>query len=139
MPATSRKVEGANDIELPTPGMPEAAASRREMGDQLAAYDADLVPREGPDALTSDRQLRQAALAAEQDPALAASALAARRAALVTDHAGLATWLGVTPNGLAAIGLEPRPDPSAPAFADRVRRLADLFGADPGRLADALR
>ncbi len=39
---------------------------------------------------------------------------------------------------LAALALRPRPDPSAPAFVDRVRELADRYGADPGRLAEAL-
>ena len=127
----------AGDIDLIRLGTPEAATFDREMTAQLDEYNADVVERGGPDALTSDRQFRQAALAAEQDPTLAASALAARRAALVTDHAGLAAWLGMTPNGLAAPALEPRPDPAA-AFADQVRRLAERFGADPDRLADAL-
>ncbi len=39
---------------------------------------------------------------------------------------------------LAALALEPRPDPAAPAFANQVARLAERFGADPGRLAEAL-
>ncbi len=54
------------------------------------------------------------------------------------DPTRLATWLHVTPSQLAALAIQPRPDPSAPTFADRVRELADRYGADPSRLADAL-
>ena len=93
MPGTSRNSEGtgtyalaelqamasADDIELVGPGTQEARIFDREMDDELDGYNRDLVERDGPDALTSDRQLRQAALAAEQDPALAASALAVAR------------------------------------------------------------
>ena len=57
----------------------------------------------------------------------------------MSDHARLAAWLGVTPNGLAALALELRPDPTTPAFTNQVRRLAERFGANPDRLADALR
>ena len=96
------------------------------------------VEREGPDAMTSDRQLRRAALAAEQAPGTIAHALVTARRQLVTDHAGLASWLGLDADRLAALALEPRPDPAAPAFADQVRGLAERFGADQGRLADAL-
>ncbi len=39
---------------------------------------------------------------------------------------------------LAALALRPRPDPSAPAFVAQVGELAKRFGADPGRLAEAL-
>lgn len=71
------------------------------------------------------------------DPTTVARALADARARLVADRAGLASWLGIGPDQLAALSLEPRPNPSAPTFADQVRALADRYGADPGRLADA--
>src|SRR4051812_15454662 len=58
----------AGVIEIVQPGTPEAAAFDREMAEQLANADEDLRQREGPDALTSDRLLRQAAIAAEQEP-----------------------------------------------------------------------
>ncbi len=128
----------AGDIEIIEPGTPEAAAFDREMIDQLDEYNASLIEREGPDALTSDRQLRQAALAAEQDPYYVGHALAAYRERIGADHAGLATWLHVTPSQLAALAIQPRPDPSGATFADQIRHLAERFGADPGRLADAL-
>ena len=128
----------AGEIELIDAGIPETSAFDREMVAELDAYNADLVAREGPDALTSDRQLRQAALAAEGDPGTIAHALVTARRQLVTDHAGLASWLRINADRLAALALEPRPDPSAPAFADQVRRLAERFEADPDRLVDAL-
>ena len=54
------------------------------------------------------------------------------------DRDGLAQWLGVSTGRLAGLAIQPRPDPAAPSFADNVRELADRFGAEPGRLADAL-
>lgn len=131
-------MEAAGDIELAMPGTPEHAVGVRAMIEQLRAHDRELVAREGPDAMTSDRDLRLAALAAEQDPHYVAHALADARARLMADHAGLATWLHVTPSQLAALAIQPRPDPSAPTFVEQVQRLAEHYGADPGRLADAL-
>ena len=131
-------MEAAGDIELAMPGTPEAEAAREAMVDELDAYDTELLAREGPDALTSDRQLRQAALAAEQDPATIAHALVTARRQLVTDHTGLASWLGIDADRLAALVLERRPDPAAPDFVDQVRQLAERYGANPGRLGDAL-
>ena len=96
------------------------------------------VEDEATDAATSARQLRQAALAAERDPTTIAHALVTARHQRVTDHAGLASWLGIDADRLAALALEPRPDPSAPNFPDQVARLAERYGADPDRLADAL-
>ncbi len=123
-------MEAAGDIELAMPGTPEAEAAREAMVDELDAYDAELVAREGPDAMTSDRQLRQAALAAEQDPRTIAHAVPTARRQLGYDRAGLASWLGIDADQLAALALEPRPDPSAPTFEDQVRRLAARFGAE---------
>ena len=39
---------------------------------------------------------------------------------------------------LAALAVQPRPDPMAATFVARVRALAERYGADVGRLADAL-
>ena len=128
----------AGDVELAMPGTPEADRADRAAREQLAAYNADLVAREGPDALLSDRQLRQAALAAEQDPRLVAHAFASYRERLGLDPAGLAAWLHVGTGQLAALALEPRPDTSGVAFVDEVRELAARYGADLGRLAEAL-
>ncbi|MDP8944173.1 MAG: hypothetical protein M3N16_08665, partial [Actinomycetota bacterium] len=97
----------AGDIELVQPGSPEAAAFDREMADELDAYNADLLARDGPDAPTSDRDLRRAALAAEQDPRYVAHALAAYRERLGLDPTGLARWLGVDPARLAMLALQP--------------------------------
>lgn len=128
-------MEAVGDIEIVRAHTPEAAAFDREMAAQLAEYDRDLVAREGPDALTSDRQLRQAA---EQDAGLVASALASYRERLGLDRAGLAWWLGIGPDRLAALALSTRPDPTSATFAERIGQLADHYGADPGRLAEVL-
>ena len=136
--ADLQAMDAAGDIDIIAPGTPEADAFDREMVAELDAYNARLLARDGPDALTSDRDLRIAALAAERDPGTIAHALVTARRQLVTDHAGLAAWLGVTPTRLAALAIQPRPDPAAPTFADEVWELAERFGAEPGRLADAL-
>ena len=128
----------AGDIELAMPGTPEYAAGVRALREQLARHDAALLARDGPDALTSDRDLRIAALAAERDPAYVAHALAASRERIGADREGLAQWLGIAPDRLAALAIQPRPDPAAPTFTDQVRELADRYGAQPDRLADAL-
>ena len=136
--ADLQAMEAAGDIEIIQPGTPEAEAFDREMADRLAEHDRELLEREGPDALTSGRLLRQTALVAEQDAFYIAHALASYRERLGFDQAGLAQWLGVGPNQLAALAIKPRPDPSTPAFADEVQTLAERYGADPGRLAEAL-
>ena len=136
--AEVQAMEAAGEIEIIQPGTPEAEAFDRAMVEQLAEHDRDLLRREGPDALTSGRLLRQTALAAEQDAFYIAHALASYRERLGFDQAGLARWLGIGPNQLAALAIKPRPDPSAPTFADDVQALADRYGADPGRLAEAL-
>ena len=50
----------------------------------------------------------------------------------------LASWLGIGTGQLAVPAIQPRPDPAAPTFIDQVREFAGRYGADPGRLADAL-
>ena len=136
--ADLQAMEAAGDVDLAMPGTDGATARDRAIRDQLVAYDADLVAREGPDAATSDRQLRRAALAAEHDPGTVAHALLIARRQLGYDHAELANWLGIGTDRLAALALEPQPDPSAPTLADWVRRLAERSGADVDRLTDAL-
>ena len=136
--AEVQAMEAAGEIEIIQPGTPEAEAFDRAMVEQLAEHDRELVEHEGPDALTSGRLLRQTALAAEQDAFYIAHALASYRERLGFDQAGLARWLGIGPNQLAALVIKPRPDPSAPTFSDDVQALADRYGADPGRLAEAL-
>src|SRR3712207_2532910 len=79
--AELQAMEAAGDIELTRPGTPEAAAAQRAMIEQLTADDVDLLGQIGPDALTSTRFLRQAALAAEQDPERVGHALAHYREA----------------------------------------------------------
>ena len=128
----------AGDIELAMPGTPEADAFDRRMAEQLAEYDRELLERDGPDALTSERLVRQMALAAERDPGTVGHALLVARRQLGYDHAELARWLGIDANRLALLAIKPRPDPSAPIFATWVHQLAERYGADPGRLAEAL-
>ena len=132
-------MEAAGDVELAMPGTPEAAAARREMTGQLADYDADLVAREGPDTMTSRRQLRQAALDAESRPGTIGHALARSREARGWSRDELAAWLGTSLDGLAGLALEPRSRPGYPMTTGiPLERLADRHGADRGRLREAL-
>ena len=75
-------LEAAGVIEIHRPGTPEADAFDRAMVVDLDEADAELAGREGPDALTSDRLLRQTALAAEQNPAACERNPAPRRGRL---------------------------------------------------------
>jgi hypothetical protein len=110
----------------------------REMAAQLQEVDAELVAREGSDALTSDRLLRQVALTAERDPSFLASALAGFRERRGLDPNGLAAWLGIGPDRLAALALYRRPDPASDQFAADVAAISERFGVQEGRLAEAL-
>src|SRR4051794_12024352 len=67
----------AGVLEIVEPGTPEAVAFDRAMAAQLDQVDEELRRREGPDAVTSDRLLRSAAIGAERDPQLVGYALAA--------------------------------------------------------------
>jgi len=131
-------IEAAGDIDASRPGTPEVAAFDREMTADLDEYNREIMPRDGPDAPTGDRLLRQAGLLAERDPNTVAAGPAGYRARLRLDHAGLAAWPGITPTQLAALGLCARPDPSSPAFVDVVGEFGRRYGVDPGRLAEAL-
>ncbi len=75
---------------------------------------------------------------AEEVPESVAYALAAYRERLGLDRDGLARWLDIGPDQLAALGAMPRPDPLASTFVEEVAALAERFGADPGRLAEVL-
>ena len=110
----------------------------REMAAALDAHDDELRAREGPDAVTSDRLLRMAALTAESDPAFVGSALAAFRERRGMEPAALAAWLGVDTDQLAALAVSPRPDPTSAAFAGEVRTLAKQYGAEARRLYEVL-
>ncbi len=115
-----------------------AAALDRTMIDQLDTDHAGLIAQDGPDAVTSDRLLRHVATLAERDPGTVAATLASYRKQLGLDHVGLAGWLGMNPTQLTTLGLCARPDQASPAFADLVEELARRYGADTGRLAEAL-
>ena len=110
----------------------------REMAAALDAHDDELRAREGPDAVTSDRLLRMAALTAESDPGFVGAAFAAFRDRRGLARADLASWLGVDVDQLAALAVSPRPDPRSAAFADQVRVLAKQYGAEAGRLYEVL-
>jgi len=88
--------------------------------------------------MTSDRELRQAERVAERDAGTVAGALASYRERVGFDHAGMAAWLGINATRLAALDLCARPEPASPAFIGAVAELARRYGADPGRLVEAL-
>jgi hypothetical protein len=64
------RLEDEGAIEVHRPGTPRWHAASRAMREQLVAHDAEMLEKEGPDTLTSDRLLRQTAIAAERDPEL---------------------------------------------------------------------
>jgi hypothetical protein len=118
----------AGNIEIVQPGTPEADAFDLEMAEQLPEYDARMLAEEGPDALTSARHLRQAALIAERNPDLLGHALAAWCRARGWERADLADFLGVTVDQLAAMALVPTCQ----------AHLAERYGADASKLATVL-
>ena len=126
----------AMGVEIVPPD--EHEAFDREMAAALDAHDDELRAREGPDAVTSDRLLRMAAITAESDPAFVGSAFGAFREGRGLAPADLAAWLGVDADQLAALAVSPRPDPASAAFADQVRVLAKQYGAEAGRLYEVL-
>ena len=73
----------------------------------------------------SDRHPRPAV----SHPETIGHALACYREARGWFREQLADWLGVSPTGLAALAIQPRPNPAAPAFTERARR----GGRGPGR------
>ena len=82
--------------------------------------------------MTSDRQIRQAALDAESRSGTIGHALARYREARGWSRDELAAWLGVTVDGLAAISVELVPPPVLTYL------LADRYSIDQGRLHEAL-
>lgn len=90
------------------------------------------------EAVIADQRVRQAATNAEREPNTVAFALAAFRKRRGFDRTGLAAWLRVPPDRLPALAIIGRPDPSTATFVGEVGELAARFGADPGRLAEAL-
>ena len=66
--------------------------------------------------MISDQQLRQTTPTAEQDPTTIGHALARYRDARGWSRDELAAWLGVDPNRLAALAIQPRPDPALVKF-----------------------
>jgi hypothetical protein len=133
------RLEGEGIIEIHEPGSPGARQHAQEMRAQLQAVDEDLRRREGPDAVTSDRLLRQAAIAAEQDPGRIGHALASFCRRRGWERSDLADWLGLSLDRYAALALERRGlhgcpgDDSSPQVD-----LAERYGADPARLAAVL-
>jgi hypothetical protein len=131
-------LEAAGAIEIHAPGTPAADAFHRDRLAQLAAVDAELVARDGPEAMTSDRLLRQAALTAEHDPAFVGHRLAACCRSRGWERSDLASWLGLTIDQLAALSIESTPGSPNPGGTPHASTLAARFGADPARLAAVL-
>jgi hypothetical protein len=121
-PADLEALEGAGVFSVARPGTPEADDFDAAIGEDLAAFDAEMIEREGPDALTSDRALRlstfkqqQAAerLAelqhAEQDDDLVGYVLATFRRQRDWTREQLADWLGIAVDDLTRMAVERRP------------------------------
>jgi hypothetical protein len=123
------------------------------LGDDLAAFDAELLARDGPDALTSDRALRlvefrttQAAVRlravddAEQDDDLTGCVLVSFRMQHGWSRDQLADWLGISPDDYARLAIERRPlAVTSTLVYDRatITALAERVGAHPERLYEA--
>ena len=114
-------------VEAHPAGSPRDAYIR-EIEAEIDAMDAEALERDGPDALTSGRLLRQTALIAELDPARMGNAFAAWCRAYDWERPELASWLGVTIDQLAAMALYARMDAA----------VARLYGADTDRLSTVL-
>lgn len=122
------RLEAEGIVEVHEPGTPGHDEGRRAMREELAHADTEKLALEGPDALTSDRLLRQTALSLESNPDYLAHAFAAWCSRKGWARSDLACHLGVTLNTLAAMALVPTCQ----------AHLADRFGADPARLAAVL-
>ena len=88
--------------------------------------------------LDVDAHQRQRAMLAERDPDTMAYALATFRKRRGFERSSLAAWLGMSPDQLVVLALERRPDPTVPESGASIAELADLYGANPGRLAEAI-
>jgi len=88
--------------------------------------------------LAIDPHQRQRAMSAERDPDTVTFALATFRKRRGFERSSLAAWLGMAPDQLIALALERRPGPTDPDSVASIAGLADRYGADPGRLAEAI-
>jgi hypothetical protein len=152
-PAPSAAARSSGALGFAAPGSAEADAFDLAMADDLAAFDAELLAREGPDALTSDRALRlahfreqqaterrQSVEAAECDHALAGYVLGAFRRQRGWSREQLADWLGISPDDYARLATLRRPlAVRGDLTYDReaVTVLADTVGAHSERLYEA--
>ena len=130
-------------LEVAEPGTPEHVAARRAMREEIEVADAEALGIHGPDALTSDRLLRQAALVAELDPDRVGYVFAAWCRSHGWERSDLASWLGVTVDRLAAMALEPllrawSHDVPNGQWPTSTADLAERYGADVERLAQVL-
>src|SRR5215204_4794872 len=114
--------EESGALSFVAPGSTEADDFDAAMVDDLAAFDAELLAAEGPDALTSDRALRLAAFRqqqavqhqrelaeAERDSDLVGYVLAVFRRQRGWSAEALADWLGISPDDYARLASETRP------------------------------
>jgi hypothetical protein len=155
-PADPAVTAGAGVFSFADPGSAEAEAFDSAMADELDALDAEILARDGPDALTSDRAFRlsqyratqalerQAALhQAERDSGRIGYVLAAFRAQRGWSAESLADWLGIAPDEYARLVAEQRPayinydGVGVSLDAAPLRALAERFGAHPERLVEA--
>lgn len=83
--------------------------------------------------------LWRAARRAADRPFFLASALLAYARAERLDMDALARWLGCEPAALPLLLLCRRPAGDSPAFRSEVQHLAERFGLDAARLAEAIR
>jgi hypothetical protein len=118
-----------------------------EMSAELAAYDAELIAREGPDALTSDRALRlslfkrqqaaerEAALwGAEGDADRVGYVLAAFRQQSGWSRWQLAAWLGLSVFHFKQLSREPHPTGHPGEVRIILALLARRYGVHAERL-----
>lgn len=131
------RLEAERTIEIHRPGAPGYDEAGRAMAEQMRQHNAEMLAAE-PDALTSDRMLRQAALTAELDPERVGYTFAAWCRGYGWARSDLADWLGVTTSQLAALALERRPLPGNLLHAGEPLALARRFCADSDRLRAVL-
>jgi hypothetical protein len=152
-PADLAAAERAGVFSFTDPGTADADAFDLAMADDLAAFDAELLARDGADALTSDRALRlvefqrqqaqerrRELAAAERDGDRVASALATFRSQRGWSIDALADWLGVDIEDYRRLAMQRRPSVATRECAyDRglVAQFAERFGAHPERLLEA--
>jgi hypothetical protein len=145
--------EAAGALSFAAPGSTEADDFDMATADDLDAFDKELLKREGPDALTSDRAYRMAQFKrhqaverdaavnrAERDPDRVGFVLMAFRRQRGWSREQLADWLGIATEDYGRLASERRPlcvrdnlthDPVP------ITPLAERFGAHPERLIEA--